>query len=205
MCALAAKNHVPDNLTNVYSFGSYMVPLYTSLSATNGPVMEIGGGLLSTHLLHFLCGCAQPARELYTGELNPAWYDEIKQYQSDKHQVELLTDLNNLPVDKKWSVVFLDGDDPKPIPEKYPQIPEKLNPNSEGYNLRKGLLLYMKQKTNAEIFVIHDSDHPLFVGDKMWQKSIEGFRYRWEFKMEKPFTLVLSDTIDVKARLKDSL
>ncbi len=198
------KIHVPEGITRAYSYGSFMIPLYASLNATTGPVMEIGGGMLSTHLLHFLCGFAEPIRYLYTGELNPDWYEEIKEYQSDNHKIDPLHDLNNIPIDKKWSVVLLDSDDPKLLLEKYPQIPKSWNPNSEGYNLRKGLLFYMKEKSNAEVFVIHDSDHPLFTNDKLWQKTIGSFQYRWEFKMEKPYTLVLSDTIDVEARLKDS-
>lgn len=66
---------------------THMPVLARMLQLTSGPVLELGGGLYSTPLIHAMC----PDRIVDTYEHNPydgqRWLREIEIFQSDTHDI----------------------------------------------------------------------------------------------------------------------
>lgn len=77
--------------------------LIKAVQMTNGAVLELGAGLYSTPLLHWLC--AESGRKLVTYEDNPKYFEWLKEYQSETHSI--VDNLNFL--ESRWSVVFIDN------------------------------------------------------------------------------------------------
>src|SRR3954454_11711777 len=61
------------------------------IQMTDGPVLELGSGLFSTPLLHWLCferaWCGKPGRRLYTWEAYAHYLEFAKKFQSPTHDV----------------------------------------------------------------------------------------------------------------------
>ena len=90
----------------VAKYGSHIPILSKALSITNGDVLEMGGGLMSTPFLHWM---TSPFRRLLiTYENDPEYYKELKQFQDDYHQVIFVDDWDKIEIDKEWDVVLID-------------------------------------------------------------------------------------------------
>jgi len=84
-------------------WSTHMAVLIKAVQSTDGAVLEIGSGLYSTPLLHWLC--AESLRKLVTYEVKPQFIEWAKEYQSRTHRIT-----NKLP-EGKFSVVFIDGEE----------------------------------------------------------------------------------------------
>lgn len=93
------SNHL--NMKKEYS--THIPMLIKAVQMTNSAVLELGAGLYSTPLLHWLC--AESGRKLVTYEDNPKYFEWLKEYQSETHSI---IDNLNFP-ESRWSVVFIDN------------------------------------------------------------------------------------------------
>ena len=85
---------------------SYIPALVTALSMTDGDVLELGAGIYSTFLLHWLC--LDAGRELVTYENNESYYNMVKHCESDLHKVHFVEDWADTDIEKAWGVVLID-------------------------------------------------------------------------------------------------
>jgi hypothetical protein len=69
-----------------------------------GGVLELGSGIHSTPLLHWLCFPRK--RRLITYEDNPEFYAVARKFQSNNHRIRM-TDWN-LDIKGRWSVALVD-------------------------------------------------------------------------------------------------
>jgi hypothetical protein len=115
------------------SWTTHMPMLIKTVQATNGAVLELGSGLYSTPLLHWLC--AEDRRTLVTYERSQKYYQLAKRYQSKTHHV-----MNNLDKlrPRFWSVVFIDNEAKR----------------------RKDMAVRFKD--SAEFVVLHDSNERIY-------------------------------------------
>ena len=149
-----------------YKATSTHMPLIIKyVQATDGDVLEMGSGLFSTPLLHWLCFGQD--RKIITYEDNLEYYRYAKQFQSKKHVVRFVEDWNKLDIEnKKWSVVLIDH-------EQFRRTPDAI-----------------RVKDNAEYVIIHDTDRPwTYDYDKVWGH----FKYIKHFDYCKPWTSVASN------------
>ncbi len=157
------------------SRGSHLPVLMKAVSITTGPILELGCGIYSTNPLHWACFVAK--RKLVTYENNPEYYDFLKAYVRDFHEVNCITEWDSLDLSGPWSVAFIDNEPgPSEPDERRWQECAKLQ--------------------HAEYVVLHDSDR--------WNKTkyrlaeiSEMFKYEFRFRGAVPSTTIYSNTHDV--------
>ena len=89
------------------SRGSHLPILMRAVARTTGPVLELGCGLYSTNPLHW--ACVVPKRKLVTYENNPVYFDFLKAYERDFHEVHCITHWADIDISDPWSVAFVDN------------------------------------------------------------------------------------------------
>jgi len=140
------------------------------VAETEGPILELGCGLYSTNPLHWACWLSK--RKLVTYENNPQFYDFLKKYETDFHEVHCITDWDAIDISCPWSVAFVDHEP----------------------GLRRGVELARLQ--HAEYVVAHDTEGR---NDRKYgfSKATHLFKYQFEYLHAFPHTSVYSNTHDV--------
>ena len=148
---------------------THMPMLIKTVQMSKGPILELGAGIFSTPLLHWLC--SEDSRRLDTYESHPDYYDFAKRFQSKYHRIHLTKDWQDIDLKKHYSVVLID------------HWPEK----------QRGIDV-IKLKNNADYIVLHDSELEKKYGyDKVWKH----FKYIYHWKFCTPHTTILSNFKDV--------
>lgn len=154
------------NFNTRMGVSSHMPVLLKVFSKTKGPILELGGGIYSTPLLHWLCFDAK--RKLATYETDLEYYHKaLKQYNSDFHTVNPIADWSKIPT-KGWKVVFIDN---------LPKLERKEN---------------VKRFKDADYIIIHDTN-PNWDYKYRYSEIFSLFKYRKDFKEYGVWTTVLSN------------
>ncbi len=149
--------------------GTHMLTLMKAIAATGGAVCEMGAGFSSTPLLHWLT----LGRELVTYESDPDYAHFARSFRSKDHKVRH-TDFKNVDFERTWSVVFID------------HSPRR--PRTRGDDAVKFI--------NADLIVLHDTE-PESSTHYGYDQVFPLFKYRYDWNLCKPYTSVVSNTIDV--------
>lgn len=147
--------------------------LMKALSVTDGPVLEMGSGIFSTPLLHWICSVTK--RPLVTIEHYPHYFDFANKFKTDWHDVRLVDPNVQFKPEGHYAVVFID------------HSPKK--PRTRGDDA----LLF---KDCADLIVLHDAGvdgHKKYGYDQLYPQ----FKYRHDWNECWPSTTVLSQTVDV--------
>lgn len=164
--------HVKPQRVKGWSTHNYV--LLQCLLASKGPVLEVGSGLYSTPLLHWMCRLQ--GRKLLTYENEQEFYDMARVFKSRMHRVEHIEDWDTMDFNTHWGVVLID------------HHPEK----------RRAVDI-VNFKDSADYIVIHDTDRE----DKYdFAKAWPHFKYRYTWQGCKPWTTVVSNTKDL-SNIKD--
>jgi hypothetical protein len=152
-------------------WSTHMPMLLKTVLATKRTCVEVGGGLYSTPLLHWLC--REKGIKLISYENDEKFYEYEHGYKSSMHKVKFITNWDDMPVDdQQYGVVFIDHHPAK----------------------RRGTDV-LRFKDSADFIVLHDSDKETTFGyDKVW----DSFKYRFNWTGCHPNTTVLSNFIDLK-------
>jgi hypothetical protein len=135
---------------------------------SEGDVLELGTGYFSTLVFHWLA--CMTKRHIVSVESNPRWYDKVKKFASDNHEIILVNSWDEFPVeDKHWGMVFID----------------------HGPNGRRQVEIE-RLKDKADYIVIHDTeikeDHHYHY-TSIWPL----FKYRKDYTKLVPNTSVVSN------------
>lgn len=159
-----AKSLLNANLSKNYT--THIEMLVRTLNASEGLVIECGGGIFSTPLLHWLC--KQQGRELISYEQDKTYYDFEKTFQSNLHRIRFVEDWDKIEIPKHVGMVFIDH-----------HPPERRMIETERF------------KDAADFVVIHDSER---VSREYNRPEVyEMFKYRHDWTKCKPWTTVLSN------------
>lgn len=134
---------------------------------TDGPVLELGTGLFSTPLLHWLC--KEKQRKLVSCESVTDFFEFPKSFRSKNHTVHFIDDWDKLDNKEHWSVIFID------------------------HTVERRAIDAIRFKDSADYIVIHDTESNEYGYDKVWQY----FKYRYDWKECRPWTTVVSNIFDV--------
>ncbi len=139
-----------------------------------GAVLEVGSGLFSTPLLHWLC--FESKRELVTYERHAHYMDFAEKFRSDSHAVLHVKELEKVDFGRKhFSVVFID------------HSPKK--PRTRGDDA----LLF---KDRADYVILHDAG--VEGKAKYGYEQLYGqFKYRYDWTGAVPNTTALSNFKDL--------
>lgn len=155
------------NVKFSWQYGSHIPVLVKALSLTDGPVLELGAGIYSTPVLHWMC--APKKRELVTYDNDSKYLDMygIKDFQCEFHTVLCVSDWDDADIERNWGVVFVDH---KPSERRKVDV--------------------ARVADYADYVVIHDTD-----SEKHYQYSeiYSLFKYRREFRIRKRGTAILTN------------
>lgn len=149
------------------NWGSHIPMLVKIMDKSEGPVLELGMGLFSTPLLHWLC--IDQKRELVSYDNTREYYEMNKTFESPTHKILYVDndDWASADIDKHWGMVFID------------QHP----------SLSRGITA-IRLANQADYVVLHDSNDEVGHG---YTDVFSHFKYRYDWKRQKPYTTVLSN------------
>lgn len=138
-----------------------------AVQMTDGSVMELGAGLFSTPLLHWLC--AESRRKLVSYEDVEEYYKFSKTFQSKNHSIRLVTNWGDIKVQGHWSVILID------------------------HITKRRAIDAIRWKDNADYIILHDSEGDVYNYDGVYPY----FKYVYHWKFLKPWTTVVSNFKDL--------
>jgi hypothetical protein len=139
--------------------------LIKAIMISNGPVLEVGAGIYSTPLLHWLCQIL--GRNLVTYENVPDFYIFARKFMSSYHRVRYIKNWDEMDLKTHWGVVLIDHD-----------------PHS------RRIIDLVNLKDKADYIVVHDTD---MEDEFHWEKAWPHFKYRYTWKDCRPWTTVVSN------------
>ena len=159
-------------------YGSYIPALLTALGKIDtGDVLELGSGLYSTALLHWVC--LEQERKLVTYENDQRYYDLAmlcKHKPNENHQhheIYFVEDWDLIDIEKPWGVVLVDH-----------------GPGTRRREEIKRLANY------AQCLVIHDSNGR-YEKDYHYSEIYPLFKYKRGYINGMPHSVILSNLVDV--------
>lgn len=156
-------------LNNPKGWSTHITLLLKAVFSSEGPVAEVGGGVFSTPVLHWVCKSL--GRKLITYENELEYYKFEKKFQSGMHKIKFLTNWNDMDFKTHWGVVFIDHHPPQ----------------------RRGVDA-LNFKNTADYIVMHDTVPPDKYG---WRRDLLTFKYMYDWKENENWASVVSNFYDV--------
>ena len=152
-------------------YGSHIPALLMALFKTRGAVLELGGGVYSTHTLHHYCALYE--RPLTTIDNAPEWDAWNRQYETPGHRIVLTPSWDRAPIEQAWDVALVDH---SPDERRAIEI-ERLAPH-------------------AQYIIAHDAN-PRYWRQYGYWRVVPKFRYHTVYDKAEPHTLVLSNFVNL--------
>lgn len=156
------------HLTKEYT--TNMTMLIKVLMISKGTVVECGGGIFSTPLLHWLCKMQN--RKLITYESEKSYYDFERKFQSSKHKIIFVENWDDIDTTTHRGVVFIDH-----------------------HPSERRMVELERFKDSADYIIVHDTERTSREYNK--QEIFDLFKYRYDWKDCKPWTSVFSNFKDL--------
>ena len=156
-------------------YGSHLPALMRAVEVTRGDVLELGAGLFSTPVLHWMC--ARAKRRLVSMDNDPRFFDWAGGFRSKYHELVLVDDWAEADIEHTWDVVLVDH---SPSERRIEEI--------------------KRLRNLAAILVVHDTNgrwNKAYHYDRIWDL----FSFKYTFPAE-PSTSLLSNLVDVSAIMK---
>ncbi len=87
-------------------YGSHLPLLMAAVQATRGPVLELGAGVFSTPILHWLCTLAE--RELVTYDNDMKYLNWAHNYANEYHALVHVANWGDADIERPWAVALVD-------------------------------------------------------------------------------------------------
>lgn len=175
-----AKNIVYRNVSfSEFGFLSWIPVVIAACKATEGPILELGGGYGSSLALHGVC--AAEKREILTLENDKTWVSFLQMYGRKWHKFKHVAHFIDLAEYKRdWGLALVD----------------------HGILGERGPAL--NSLAHVPIVVAHDTCHEAlnYTNDGLPQ-VLDSFKYRHDHRWMGPKTSVLSNFIDVDKLFKE--
>jgi predicted O-methyltransferase YrrM len=167
------KNEKYKHISLEMETSTHFPLLMAFVQTTDGPILEVGTGVFSTPLLHWMCFAKK--RKLISVERHKHYLEFAAKFKTDWHDVLCVKDLKEDTFKEHFSVVFIDHSPKKP-------------------RTRGDDALLFKDK--ADYVIIHDAGengHKKYGYDQLYSQ----FKYRYDWNGCWPSTTVLSNTKDL--------
>lgn len=160
------------NINVSIRYSTFLPVLLEVMQRTTGDVLELGAGVFSTPLLHWLC--ERRYRHLLTIESDEKWFNFCRQYYKYRgHQFQFVNNWDDANIEKPWDVALIDH---SPSGRRVEEIKRLAN--------------------LAKYIIIHDSN-PWNDRHYHYSTIYPLFKYRFDFKEAEPFTTLLSNFEDI--------
>lgn len=135
---------------------------------TDGPVMELGSGVFSTPLLHWLCH--GKGRTLISYEDSEEYFQFARKFRSRNHRVRFVKDWDQIDMGGHWDVVLID------------------------HSIHRRSIDALRLKDSTDYIILHDSEAPELYG---YDKLYPNFKYIYHWKGCQAWTTVVSNFKDL--------
>ncbi len=156
------------NLSKNYT--THIGMLVKILERSKGDVVECGGGIFSTPLLHWVCKAMD--RNLISYEQDPAYYQFERQFQSRQHIIRFVEDWDKIDTKTHRGMVFIDHHPPE-----------------------RRMIELERFKDSADFIVVHDTERQSREYNR--QEVFDLFKHQYTWKACKPWTSVFSNFHDL--------
>jgi hypothetical protein len=171
-------HHSPYRSRNYGSHMAVLTKVFMELPEKGDDVVELGTGIYSTPLMHWLSLVKN--RNLYSYDHDKHYFDlfNIPSYKTNFHKVFLINDWDEVFLEKPWDIVFVDHD---------PGVRRSVD--------------IMRVVNWAKYIIVHDSgwwDNKYY---HLKEKVFPFFKYRYDYRPinnERTMTSVLSNLVDLK-------
>ena len=151
------------------AWGSHLAVLLHLLEKTEGPVIELGGGMFSTPFLHW--ACLDAGRRLVTYEGQEGWYNKIKTFQRKHHDVRFVENWDAIDLSGNWGFAFVDHE---PAPRRHKEV---------------------ARLTHVDYVALHDAGGR--DGVQYGYEKIEHlFKFAYMYRKARPMTAIVSNRFD---------
>lgn len=155
------------------AYGSHLPLLAQICLATTGDVLELGTGINSTPFLHWVC--FEMSRKLVSYESSRYFFRWAEQFKSETHLVERVLDWDAIPIERPWSVAFVDHAWRDRRQTELPRLADW-----------------------AQFIVLHDSETVRNrKGGRSYEPILQMFKYRHDSISQRPRTTVVSNTCEI--------
>lgn len=146
------------------------------LSATKGPVVELGCGIYSTPVMHW--SCRERGRWLTSYETNDQWLDRFSRFERGRHKLVKVDDWKQVDLSRPVGLALVDH---KGTASRYRQA---------------------MRLAHAEFVIVHDAARCM--RDKYRRSKIRNaFKHRYRYARFHPETLILSNSQNPQEVLSD--
>lgn len=142
---------------------THMPMLIKVVQMTDGPVMELGAGIFSTPLLHWLC--VEKGRRLVTYEDHDKYIKIAKMFRGEGHEVYQVASYDDIDTKTFWDVVLVD------------------------HRADRREIDVLRLKNKANYIILHDTQSESYGYKNIW----EHFKYVYHWKFMVPYTSVVSN------------
>ena len=156
------------------NYTTHMATLVNVLQMSKGDVIECGGGIFSTPLLHWLC--KDMDRNLITYEQDPTYYAFERYFQSRQHRIRFVENWDDIKIPKHCGMVFIDH-----------------------HPSERRMMELERFKDSADYIVVHDTERESRTYNR--EEVFAMFKYRYDWKDCKPHTSVFSMTKNLDSLL----
>jgi len=155
------------------NYGTHLAPLIQAVRKTTGDILELGMGVFSTPFLHYIS--VLDNRKVLSIENFERWARFFKDwYNHPTHQILIVDEYANAPIDKFWDVVLIDQTPDSSRSEEIRRLA----------NLAKYIVIHDANPSNYKV-THYDEIYPLF-------------KYKTDWHGDKNRATVLSNLVDLE-------
>lgn len=163
------------SFTSLVNYGSHLPVLVRCMQLTTGSVLELGLGVNSTPILHWLCATSK--RELVSYEDNPIQAEQWVHYGNPErfpwHTIRVVGDWDVTEIERPWDVVLVDHSPGERRPIDIARV-----------------------APYAKYIVLHDADGRAYMKNRI--REIKAmFKSVYVYDAYRPHTAVLSNFVDL--------
>lgn len=183
-------------------FGTHQALLVAAMVATEGDIIEMGGGWYSTPLISAFS--VSGGRQAYTLETGEYVYDILKRHTTERHTVSLIPGFS---FSRAGQFAISPGKDP----DYYISLQRDfLNDFWSHYLAKAGTstvsVTFIDQApgflrvpaiqffaNKSEYIITHDTEHVAHYG---YEPILSSFKFRWDFQLHRPCSTIVSNFRD---------
>lgn len=159
-------------MPTLFKVSSHYPVLIRAFEHTTGDVCELGTGLFSTPLLHWLAADAD--RLLISYENDPEYIRMNHFCHAPFHELRRVKDWDLIEIERAWGLVFIDHHPPE-----------------------RRVIEAMRVAPYATLCVVHD-DEPRYKNVYHFEQLSQYYKYRFNYTKCRPFTSIFSNFDDLR-------
>lgn len=158
----------------IVKFGSHLPVLIKTLSLSDGPVLELGMGMNSSLVMHWMCAAKKRMLVSYENDRDFfKWPLEASRFEWELHRVISIDDWDKADIEKPWGLALIDH-----VPSERRRVDiERLA------KYAKYIVVHDTEGRNNHVFH-YDQIYPLF-------------KWKYDYNDFMPKTSVLSNFVDL--------